>query len=66
LDSLDGLRLMLALRTLTRVEGLEAAIDAAGVAKGSTPHALLLALAREQKTFSAQWAALEFWKAAKS
>jgi hypothetical protein len=59
-DLVEGQRLMASLRTLTRIEAIEDAIGTAGVADAAgAPHALLPALAREQRIFLSQWAALQ-------
>lgn len=64
IDDLEGRRLLEALRTLTRIEQLEAAVKAAGVADATgTPHPALAALAREGRLFQSQWAALQLGRA---
>lgn len=58
-DAVDGQRLLASMRTQGRIEALEVAIAAAGVSVAGEPHALLAALAREQRVFLSQWAALQ-------
>ncbi|HXG57073.1 MAG TPA: hypothetical protein VNJ03_16975 [Vicinamibacterales bacterium] len=58
-DPVEGQVLLAALRCLTRIEAIEAAIDAEGVTVEGKPHPLLAALRGEQRIFLAQWAALK-------
>lgn len=57
-SAVEGQRLLEALRTLSRVELLEAAVAVEGITTEGAPHPLLGALAREKKVFLAEWAAL--------
>ena len=57
-DGVEGAHLLLALRSLDRLDRLERAVTAAGVATEGTPHPLLVAVAREARTFASLWAGL--------
>jgi hypothetical protein len=57
LDALEGEALLHAMRSLNRIEGLEAAIGRHGLVTATgNPHPLLAALAREQRVFCSLWA----------
>jgi hypothetical protein len=58
LDHVEGGLLLLALRSLDRLDRLEQAVSKAGVTADGEPHPLLVAVAREAKVFSSLWAGL--------
>ena len=58
LDATEGDRLLAALATLTRIERLETAIGQAVVDAEGAPHPAFPPLAREQRIFLSQWAAV--------
>ena len=63
LNVVEGAMLLAAMRSLTRVEQLETAIAATGLAAS---HKLHTALSREERTFLSLWSALRFDRADRS
>lgn len=63
LDPVEGESVLLAMRCLTRIEALEAAVASSGVLRaGGEPHVLLPALSREQRVFLSLWQSLRLGK----
>ena len=61
LSAIEGEQVLLALRTLSRCEQLEAAIAELGITDGSgKPLPLLSALSRESRAFLSLWQAIQF------
>jgi len=62
LSPIEGEVLLLALRSMTRLEQMEAAVATEGVTTDGGPHPLLAALAREARVFLTLWQALRLEK----